>query len=103
MGMFPFYNVRKPRQFTHKPIYWDPRKEALDERIRKIKSELGEPVDTPDTKYTPAIKGSFVEGTAHLKKHRSHGLDSRERTYRNTRLVLILVLLAVLFWFLYIR
>ena len=26
MALFSFYNVRKPRQFNHKPIYWDPHK-----------------------------------------------------------------------------
>ena len=26
MALFSFYNVRKPRQFDHKPIYWDPHK-----------------------------------------------------------------------------
>ena len=35
MALFSFYNVRKPRQFNHKPIYWDPHKEAMEERVRK--------------------------------------------------------------------
>ena len=30
MALFSFYNMRKPRQFDHKPIYWDPHKEALE-------------------------------------------------------------------------
>ena len=33
MALFSFYNVRKPRQFEHKPIYWDPDKEELEKRI----------------------------------------------------------------------
>ena len=40
MGMFSFYNVRKPRQFEHKPIYWDPRKEKLEKRIHKVKMAI---------------------------------------------------------------
>ena len=39
MALFSFYNVRKPRQFNHKPIYWDPHKEAMEERVRKMKRE----------------------------------------------------------------
>lgn len=35
MALFSFYNMRKPRQFDHKPIYWDPHKEALEERTVK--------------------------------------------------------------------
>ena len=38
MALFSFYNVRKPRQFNHKPIYWDPHKEAMEERVRKMKA-----------------------------------------------------------------
>ena len=41
MALFSFYNVRKPRQFDHKPIYWDPHKEAMEDRIRKVKREIG--------------------------------------------------------------
>ena len=41
MALFSFYNMRKPRQFDHKPIYWDPHKEALEERISKVKREMG--------------------------------------------------------------
>ena len=36
MGLFSFYNNRRPRQFDHKPIYFDPHKEAMEERVRKI-------------------------------------------------------------------
>ena len=36
MALFSFYNMRKPRQFDHKPIYWDPHKEALEERISTV-------------------------------------------------------------------
>lgn len=41
MALFSFYNMRKPRQYDHKPIYWDPHKEALEERISKVKREMG--------------------------------------------------------------
>ena len=40
MALFSFYNMRKPRQYDHKPIYWDPHKEALEERISKVKREI---------------------------------------------------------------
>ena len=29
MALFSFYNMRKPRQYDHKPIYWDPHKLSL--------------------------------------------------------------------------
>ena len=83
MALFSFYNVRKPRQFDHKPIYWDPHKEAMEDRIRKVKREIGMEEELSIDDYKAEIKGSFVEGTSHLKKSRDNGHDSRSRTYKN--------------------
>lgn len=102
MGMFSFYNVRKPRQFEHKPIYWDPRKENLEKRIHRVKMEMGAE-ETDYEQYKEAIRGSFIEGTTHLKKSKTKGDDVRNRIYKNMRLLLILAILSLIFWFLYIR
>jgi hypothetical protein len=100
MGIFNFYTMRKPRQYDHKPIYYDPRKEALEKRIHKVKMEMG--VEETDVEqYKEAIRGSFVAGTTHLKKSKNKGDDIRNRVYKNMRLILILVLLGVIFWYLF--
>lgn len=100
MSLFSFYNVRKPRQYEHKPIYWNPHKEALDDRIHKMKREIG--VDIPDEAYKPQIKGTFVEGTSHLKKSFERGDSNRSRVYKNVKLLLAAAILGALFWFLFI-
>ncbi|MDR2041754.1 MAG: hypothetical protein LBP98_05490 [Tannerella sp.] len=102
MALFSFYNVRKPRRFEHKPIYWDPRKEALEERIHKAKREMGILPDGPED-YKPSIKGTFIEGTRHLRKSKSKGEDVQNRIYRNMRLLLVLAVLAMLFWYLFLK
>lgn len=99
MALFSFYNVRKPRQFNHKPIYWDPHKEAMEERVRKIKREMGMEESLED--YKPQIKGTFVEGTSHLKKSYDKGDNARSRTYKNVKLLVALAVLAALFWYLF--
>jgi len=102
MPILSFYNTRKPRQYAHKPIYWNPDKEALDERIRKIEIEMGvrqEPLE----EYKPSIKGTFVEGTTHLKRSKAKGDDIRSREAKNMRLILFLVLLGAIFWFFFLR
>ena len=102
MALFSFYNVRKPRQFEHKPIYWDPHKEAMEERVQKIKREIG--MEEEDlTQYRPHIKGTFVEGTSHLKKSLDKGDDNRVRKYRNIKLIVAVVVLAVLYWYLFLQ
>lgn len=100
MGMFSFYNVRKPRQYEHKPIYWNPHKEALDKRIHDVKREMG--LEIPDVEYKPNIKGTFVEGTSHLKKSRDKGDDVRGRTYKNVKLLLAAAILGGLLWYLFV-
>lgn len=99
MALFSFYNMRKPRQFNHQPIYWDPRKEALEERVSKIKREMG--MEESLEEYKPHIKGTFVEGTSHLKRSLEKGEDARGRKYKNMKLLLALALLAVVFWYLF--
>ena len=101
-GIFSFYNMRKPRQYDHRPIYYDSRKENLEERIRKVKTEMGEEKVDYES-YKDSIKGSFIEGTTHLKKRKSIGDNSRNRVNKNSRLLLILVLLLFAFWYFYIR
>ena len=102
MGIMSFYKLRKPRQFDHKPIYYDPRKEALQKRIRKVKMDLG--VEEPDYElYKESIRGSFIEGTTHLKKSKEKGEEIRDRIYRNMRLILIIVLLGVAFWYFFLK
>jgi len=102
MGVFSFYKMRKPRQFEHRPIYFDPRKEALEKRIHKVKMELGVE-ETDYEQYKESIRGSFIEGTNHLKKSRNKGDDIRNRVYKNMRLLLILVILIFAFWYLFLK
>ena len=102
MAIFSFYNMRKPRQFNHKPIYFDQRKENLDKRIHKVKMEMGVE-DMNYEEFKESIKGSFIEGTTHLRKSKIRGDDVRNRVNKNMRLILILVLLGVAYWFFYLR
>lgn len=102
MALFSFYNVRKPRQFEHKPIYWDPDKEELEKRVHRVKREMGLEEESAEA-YKDAIRGSFIEGTTHLKKSKSRGDDPRSRHYKNMKLLLALVALAFLFWVMFGR
>lgn len=68
MGMF---NIREPRRFEHKYIYYDERKERLAKIEEKAKRELGM---LPQEEYNPEnIRGKFIEGTTHLKRRKENG------------------------------
>lgn len=96
MGLF--FNVRKPRQFRHDPIYFDPHKEELEERIRKVKREMG---DLPEEEYKPNLKGAFTEQTSHVRRRHQH--DEKSSSSRNIRLAVILAILLILLYYFYIR
>lgn len=102
MALFSFYKVRKPRQFEHKPIYWDPHKEEKEERERRIKRELGM-ADESLEDYKPQIKGTFIQGTTHLKRSLNKGESPRSREYKNVKLIVIVVILVAILWHFYLR
>ena len=51
--------------------------------------------------HKPHIKGTFIEGTSHLKKSVGRGEDSRARRYKNVKLAVALAVLAAFFWYLF--
>lgn len=101
MAALLFMKTRTPRKFEHKPVYWDPEKERQEDRERRIKREMGLVEDLTD--YKPQIKGTFFEGTTHLKKSIDRGDDMDSRKYKNVRLAAILIILALVGWFIFLR
>ena len=84
MGISSFYKMRKPRQFEHKPIYWDPHAEEREARFRRIRREMGEEKEMTLEEYKEEIRGSFIDGTKHLKKS-EHGKNlARKRKGKET-------------------
>ncbi|MDD2799627.1 MAG: hypothetical protein PHV20_13635 [Bacteroidales bacterium] len=99
MKLLPFFSQRKPRKFDHKPIYFDPRKEALEERIQNIKMEMGKEIPTEE--YKPQIKGAFVHQTKHLR--RREGNAEKNDSSRNILMGVILALLIVIAYYVYFK
>lgn len=96
MGLF--FNVRKPRKFNHQPIYYNPSKEALQERINKVKREMD---IAPEDTYKPNIKGAFVDQTTHARKRVD--LDEKDKSSKTIKLVIALIVLIVVFYYFYVR
>ena len=76
--------------------------EELEKRVHRVKREMGLEEESVE-EYKDAIRGSFIEGTTHLKKSKSRGDDPRSRHYKNMKLLLALVALAFLFWVMFGR
>lgn len=98
--MFFFYNNRKPRQFGYKPILYNPDKDEFNERVHKVKKEMGV---VEDTEYKPTIKGEFIRNTDHLRRKVSKEGEGvkKSNAKRNTKLIIFLVVLIVIAYILY--
>jgi hypothetical protein len=94
MGLPRFIKLPGHKQFNYSPLYWDPEKEAREERIRQIKQEMG--VDVPgDPTRTTIRRGSF----------RTVGQKAKVKASRtsNIRLVVILAILLFLAYLIFYR
>ncbi len=108
MGIFFFYNNRKPRKFNYKPILFDAeeeeRKSRLEKRIREIKREMNIEVEEETTTQKKDFKEAFLAESKHLKKRKAREADGDKPFFtNNTSLVLIIIVLCVLFYFLFLR
>ena len=90
--MRPFFRITKlpkHRQFTYHPRYWDPEKEALEDRLRKYRAQEGGVDDVELTKSRIA---------SNFRARRGGGKFSSGRR-GNFRLVIILISVIILTYF----
>ena len=94
MGLPRFIKLPGHKQFTYSPRYWNPEKEAREERIRQIKQEMGIEVHS-DPNRTTIKRGSFrqVRQKINVKATRNS----------NIRLAIILVALFILAYLIFYR
>ena len=92
--MATIFTTRKPRKFQHTPRFSDPRKEALEARIRKVKREMGL-LDEGELKPEETLRGTFAKGTTHLRR-RLEKEDDEAPKNRYVKLAVWLIILTVL-------
>ena len=124
MGIQTFFKQRRPRQFEHKLIYWDPRKEELEKRVERIRQEMiaaGELDPQASTSEVPTdgdqtaplspstydsseqIRGAFIHSARHLSRQHKRGITSSDRDQRIIKLMLALMVLGLFFWYFFLR
>ena len=93
-----FFHTPKPKQFKFSPRFYDPEKEEFEQREQRIKEELGIAIEkTFDGKsYRERIRGSF----RHQGRSNSKTSDEARRS-QNTRLIIMIVVLALIFYFVF--
>lgn len=89
--MFQLFNQPERKKFNLKPRYWNPEKEAREEREKRIRAEL----EIKDGKevYVPNIEGRFTDMYRKRKEAR-RGYNGRYAV--RLFLILIIVFMVVL-------
>ena len=91
-----FFKLPDHRRFNYSPRYLDPDQEKQKERQRRIREEMGMPVEEETGRgYSDRIRGSM------RRKIKAHfEVTRKERKKSNLRLIIILIVLMVLFYYL---
>lgn len=80
--------MRRPRPFSLRPIYTDPRRDRLAEVERRARRELGLDHDEPSA---ADLRGVFSRGQRHVLRRREKG-----RGLSTQKLVLLIVVLLLI-------
>lgn len=89
-----FFKLHKPLVYKYKPIYYDPKKEALKSRMQEEKENTEAKVD--DGGFKSSIRrGSFREMAE--KNRNSKEVQTRQS---NVRLIIIILILFTIAYFL---
>ncbi|MDR2027372.1 MAG: hypothetical protein LBQ01_07430 [Prevotellaceae bacterium] len=98
---FSFFKIPQHRRFEYTPRIWDPEKEEREERLKRIREELGIVDNTSDGKpYVPNIKGAFrKEYEQNSKNKNKFGYSNKIRSY----IIIGTVVLLCLIFFYFIR
>jgi len=95
-----FFNLPKAKQFHIPYRYYDPIKEEREERERRVRDELGLRVEgeDPGLYYRANIKGQFRRA---MKSASRTSSDARRKS--NTRLLFLIMILALLAYLVFYR
>ena len=94
MGVPSFFKQDRPRGFNFIPRYYNPDKEAHEERVRRIRRELG--MSEEGGKYVPGIQRGMMANYFKQKERKVQ----RYTTIRLIVILLILFLIAYVFLYL---
>ena len=94
-----FFHTPPAKKFHITPRFYDPDKEAREEREKRIKEELGIVDDETDINkpYRPNIKGQFRKAG----DWRARSSEEARKAQNRRLIVLILILVLIVYLFFY--
>jgi len=97
---FRFIKTPTNRKFNLEPVFYDEAKEQRLERERRIREELGLPADDSKVEENKTNFKDRIRGSMRPKIRTRFEAGEKQKRASNIRLVIILVLLAALFYYL---
>ncbi len=88
MALLRFFKVPKHQQYEYKPRYWDPKKEELEERLRKAEERRGSNVE--------ASKARISSGFRNKATREYSGIGRRQAFRSNMILIAVIAFLVLL-------
>jgi len=91
-----FFHTPSAKKFNITPRYWDPDKEEREDRERRIREELGIPLERKENDgrvYRPNVRGQF--------RRAQDGFSRSTNTARrasNSRLIFLIIILTLIFY-----
>ncbi len=86
------------KRFSMKPRYWDPEKEAREERVKRARADLGLKDDDGEEVYVPNVRGQF-RGEYEKRK----AMRTNAGSARTIRLFMILVILFLGAFYVFVK
>ena len=89
MAIFRVFKTPRHQKFEYRPRYWDPDKEALEERLKKFEQS--------NEKDPDAIKARIASGFRRQSRSSSSNSALRGRYMFRSNMLLLIVIVALLF------
>ena len=84
MALLRFFKVPKHQQYEYKPRFWDPKKEELEDRLKRIEEMQG--------KGPEAIKARLSGG---FRRGYARDTSSRKKQVMRSNLILLTIIVAL--------
>lgn len=97
MALMKFFKTPKNQRFDYKPRYWDPKKEALEERMSKYKEENKGDTKAVKNRLSRGFKG---KGTS-MGFREAREIRTKELKRSNRVLFITIIVLALLAYVLF--
>lgn len=90
-----FFRTPKHRVFNYKPVYWDPKKEEFESRVKRAREKYSVVKTSEDAPYVP---GTLIRGSFRKPPELKRRYPARQKMIRTVVILLLAALLIAIFY-----